>query len=64
MGFFRYVTPVLKGPWRRSREEALADALAAGQAYLRYGDVCPFEFTEVEERSPSASSNLRDQSVA
>lgn len=29
---YRYVTPALYGPWRESREEALADAVRARQA--------------------------------
>jgi hypothetical protein len=50
MGFYRYVTPVLKGRWRNTREEALAEALAAGQAYLSLGEVRLFEFARLEER--------------
>lgn len=29
---FRFTTSVLVGPWRSSREEALGDAVKAGQA--------------------------------
>lgn len=52
MGSFRYVTPVLKGRWRPSRELALADALTAGQAYLSAHEVRLFEFTQLEEQAP------------
>jgi hypothetical protein len=54
MGCFRYVTPVLKGRWWPSREEALAEALAAGQAFVASGEVRLFEFASLEER-PGAS---------
>jgi len=54
MGAYRYVTPALKGRWHRSRNEALAEALAAGQAYFRSGEVQPFEFTRIEERLSEA----------
>ena len=50
MNCYRYVTPVLKGRWWTSREDALAEALAAGQAYVRGGEVQLFEFVHVEER--------------
>jgi hypothetical protein len=52
MRAFRYLTPVLKGRWWPSREQALADALAAGQAYVRAHEVRLFEFTKVEEQRP------------
>ena len=29
---YRYRTPVLVGPWRRHRDRAIEDAIAAGQA--------------------------------
>ena len=32
MGRYRYRTCVLVGPWRDRREEAIADAVRAGQA--------------------------------
>ena len=32
MAWYRYRTGALAGPWRRSREEALADAVRANQA--------------------------------
>ena len=59
MDSFRYVTPALKGRWWPSREEALADALAAGQAYVRGHEMRLFEFTQVEERPVPAPAGLR-----
>ena len=32
MARYRYRTKVLVGPWRRTRDEAAADAIRAGQA--------------------------------
>ena len=29
---YRYQSPVLHGPWRDTREQAIADAIRAGQA--------------------------------
>lgn len=60
MLFYRYVTPVLRGRWRPSREEALADALASGQAYLQSGQVRLFAFVRLEERSGALSSSKAD----
>jgi hypothetical protein len=63
IGSYRYVTPVLKGRWHASRDEALAEALAAGQAYVRSGEVQLFAFTHIEERVSQAAP-LRRQSGA
>ena len=52
MACFRYVTPVVKGRWRRSEAEALADALEAGQAYMTGGRTTLFEFTNIEQEEP------------
>jgi hypothetical protein len=49
MSCFRYVTPALRGRWRPTREEALSDALLAGQAYMQEGQVVLFKFTWIEE---------------
>ena len=58
MGRFRYVTPALKGRWWPTREEALADALASGQAYHKGGETLLFEFTTLEEREPPSPDEL------
>ena len=49
MPCYRFVTPVIRGKWRSSEGEALADALVAGQAYLHRGRVIPLGFVEIEE---------------
>lgn len=54
MPSFRYVTPVLKGRWWTSRDQALAEALGAGQAYVSANEVRLFAFTQVEEREGTA----------
>ena len=54
MSCFRYVTPVVKGRWRRSEEEALSDALEAGQAYMSGGRTILFEFARIEHGEPGA----------
>ena len=54
MPSYRYVTPVLMGRWWPSREQALADALATGQAYVNAQEVRLFEFTRIEERQEPA----------
>ena len=57
---YRWVTAALFGPWRPTREEALRDALAKGQADLVGEEVVPCGFVRIEEResaeahSPSA----------
>jgi hypothetical protein len=35
---YRYRTPALQGPWRETREAAVADAIAAGQAERTSGE--------------------------
>lgn len=50
MHCYRYVTPALKGRWRRSREEALRLALLAGQAFERDGSIHLFEFAELQSQ--------------
>ena len=45
---YRYVTPALKGHWRITREEALSDALMAGQAFVRHDEIVLFEFARLE----------------
>lgn len=47
-GYFRYATPAVHGKWLRSELEARSDALRAGVAYLRNGDISLFEFTVIE----------------
>lgn len=47
---YRYVTPVLKGRWCASREEALEEALDAGQAHVMGGEMYLFEFAQIEEQ--------------
>ena len=54
MSCFRYVTPVVKGRWRGSEEEALSDALEAGQAYMSGGRTILFEFARIEHGEPGA----------
>jgi hypothetical protein len=71
MACFRYVTPVVKGRWRRSEEEALSDALEAGQAYTSGGRTVLFEFATIEREEPRLScpeaeakpSDLRSQAL-
>jgi hypothetical protein len=48
MHCYRYVTPALKGRWRRSLEEALSAALLAGQAFRQDGQILLFDFAELE----------------
>ena len=52
MPSFRYVTPVVKGRWRRSEAEALSDALEAGQACMSGGRTVLFEFAKIERQEP------------
>jgi hypothetical protein len=50
---FRYVTAALCGRWRRSREDAMLDALKAGQAAYDPavpGGIRPLKFARIEER--------------
>jgi hypothetical protein len=48
---YRWVTAVLAGPWSATDEEALLDALAAGQA-LRLGEAIVLRpFVRIERRS-------------
>ena len=47
-GRFRYATPAVHGKWMRSELEARSDALRAGVAYLKNGDITLFEFTVIE----------------
>ena len=54
MSCFRYVTPVVKRRWRGSEEEALSDALEAGQAYMSGGRTILFEFARIEHGEPGA----------
>ena len=54
MSCFRYVTPVVKRRWRGSEEEALSDALEAGQAYMSGGRTILFEFARIEQEEPGA----------
>jgi hypothetical protein len=61
MSNYRYVTPVLKGRWWKTRDEALADALTAGQAFMSGGEVRLFAFATIEER---AADRPPRQSVA
>lgn len=48
---YRYATPALKGCWRQSREEAVSDALLAGQAFVRSDEIVLFEFTRLETQA-------------
>ena len=63
MNSVRYMTPALKCRWWPSREEALADALAAGQAYVRAHEMRLFEFTRVEERPLPAPAGFAAQAA-
>ena len=54
---YRFVAPAIHGDWRESREQAVQDALKAGQAYLESGAdgksirrVFLREWTVIEER--------------
>ena len=38
MACYRYVTPALHGRWRNTHQEALVDAMRAGQARASPGD--------------------------
>jgi hypothetical protein len=49
MPLYRWATVVLTGPWRPSREEAMQDALASGQARLVGGNVVLRSFAKIEE---------------
>lgn len=48
MPCYRYVTPALKGRWRRTPEEALSAALTAGQAFEQDGAIVLFDFAELQ----------------
>ena len=50
MPCFRYVTPVLKGRWRPTEEEALEAALLAGQAFMSAGKIRLFDFVRLESQ--------------
>ena len=54
--WFRYATLALLGRWRTKREDAVRDALRAGQAYRRGGKIRLHEFTTIE-----SSSEERDE---
>ena len=54
MNCYRYVTPALHGRWRTTRQEALVDAMRAGQARAnpaRSGGIDMLASVEIEERS-------------
>jgi hypothetical protein len=46
---YRWTTAALVGPWRPTREEALRDALVAGQADMVGEKVVPCGFVRIEE---------------
>ena len=48
MTSYRYVTPAVRGKWKRSEIEALSDALRAGVAYLQEDKITLFELTRIE----------------
>ena len=57
MACYRYVTPVLHGRWRNTRQEALVDAMRAGQARAhpgRPGDIVMLCDVRIEERPAEA----------
>jgi len=62
---FRWLTGVLHGRWWASREEALSDALGAGQAVRRGEDdkVSLREFATLEERGPARANERSDPSA-
>lgn len=49
MRHYRWTTAVMIGLWRPTRNEALRDALAAGQAELIGGDILLHGFARIEE---------------
>ena len=50
MGKYRFATSAIYGPWRRSRKHALLDALDAGHAHKKGGQVRLLRFTRIEEQ--------------
>ena len=57
MNCYRYVTPALHGRWRTTRQEALVDAMRAGQARANSaqpGGIEMLASVEIEERSCEA----------
>lgn len=59
MARYRYRTRALIGPWRRSRDEAVLDAVGAKQALLEQRDplrvrwVVPGDIEEEQEEKPA-----------
>ena len=54
MNCYRYVTPALHGRWRTTRQEALVDAMRAGQARANPAQpdgIVMLASVEIEERS-------------
>jgi len=54
MNCYRYVTPALHGRWRNTRQEALVDAMRAGQARANAAQpdgIVMLASVEIEERS-------------
>jgi hypothetical protein len=49
MALYRWATVVLTGPWRPSREQAMQDALASGQAKFVGGNVTLRSFVSIEQ---------------
>jgi hypothetical protein len=56
---FRYRTKALVGSWRATREEAIADAIRAGQAAPIGENADADELIERQERAPPAGSPSR-----
>ena len=57
MTCYRYVTPALHGRWRNTRQEALVDAMRAGQAHAssgRPGEIEMLGGVRIEERVSEA----------
>ena len=56
MPLYRYRTEALVGPWRARREQAIGDAVLAGQA--RFNEALDLEWTvpgEIEEQASHAA---------
>ena len=55
---FRYATAALRGRWQTTRDEALFDALRAGQAFQRGELILLYAFARIETLSDHRAEAL------
>ena len=61
---FRWSTTVLSGAWRRSKMSALTDALRAGHAEFRDGEIVLQEFVRMEQKTQASSGTAEALKLA